>query len=54
MKPLERYRWLQIKLLIARMHGTEADEDPILDEMDRVWWYDLSDEDRKILDTDPS
>lgn len=52
MEPLERYRWLQSKLLLTRMHGgSESEEDLILDEMDWVW-YQLSLDEQTLLNSE--
>jgi hypothetical protein len=52
---LTDYRALEVRLYECRCHrpaGSDA-EDPILDEMDGVWW-DLTDEERALLDSEPS
>ena len=53
MTPLEQYRALEAKLRAVRGEYGAASlhEDPILDEMSRVWWQ-LSDAERAMLDAE--
>jgi len=55
MSPLERYRVYERRLVRVRwlqqgFHSVE--EDDLLQEMEEIWWQ-LSDEDRHLLDSEP-
>ena len=55
MTPIEKYLELEKKILDIRIKNGPSDsgeeENPILDEMDSVWWKEMSEEDHKTVDT---
>lgn len=50
---LDEYRWFEGRLRALRgtMRPGSADEDPLLEAMERVWWL-LTDDERAMLDTE--
>ncbi len=49
--PMGRYRSLEADLRRVRRNGRGSlAENPILEEMARVWWWELSDVERETLD----